>query len=283
MKGEAMERLTDNRRTYTFYVDDAVLDVFGPQIGAYGIAVYALLARHAKHKQAFPSYKLIQQKLKIGRMTVVRTLAALEKAGLITITTRKSRVGDYDTKLYTLCDLSSFRGGGTCEVPPDTPQIPPGTCERPGVVPVRYQGGTCEVPEGISLKESHLKDPDPPIVPPGGGVAVSGKTVARPRTKKKTGYPTAPEAQATLRALVFDAAFDAWVRDKGLTIDLSVEWERFTGYGLAHGKEYADWRHAFMNWLTSPYQSKPASAVGNSNTMSKEAFIAEAEKWKGRI
>ena len=273
-----MESLTDKRRTYTFYVDDAVLDVFGPSIGAYGIAVYALLARHAKYKQAFPSYKLMQKKLGIGRMTVVRTLAMLEKAGLITIETRKSHVGDYDTKLYTLCDLSSFRGGGTCEVLPGTPGIPPDTCEVPGVVPVRYQGGTCEVPEGISLKESQLKDPDPPIVPPGGPVDTKVRKVATRGRRTKTYYPTDPEAQDALRATVFVPTLHAWVRRKGIALDLDAQWECFTGKALAKGYTYLDWRQGFMNWLTSPYQTPGPPRKTNAQRAQELEAWAQQQK-----
>jgi hypothetical protein len=281
-----MECLTDKRRTYTFYVDDAVLDVFGPKIGAYGIAVYTLLARHAKHKQCFPSYRHIQKQLGLSRQTVWRTLELLVKEGLISREQRSSAHGDNDSNLYTLLDLSAHHvhEGSSSQEPPSSSQEPPGTPEEPGVVPHRNQGSSSQEPEGILIKGSHLKELNPPHSPPQGGeLGVAEKTVATPRQKKKTRYPTAPEAQATLRTLVFDAAFDAWVREKGLTLDLSAEWERFGSKCLAKGYQYEDWRHAFMNWLTSPYQPKPACVVGTSKTMDPETFMAEMDKWKGRI
>ena len=117
-----MECLTDKRRTYTFYVDDAVLDVFGPKIGAYGIAVYTLLARHAKHKQCFPSYRHIQKQLGLSRQTVWRTLELLVKEGLISREQRSSAHGDNDSNLYTLLDLSEHHthGGGSSQEPPSS-------------------------------------------------------------------------------------------------------------------------------------------------------------------
>ena len=87
-----------------------------------------------------------------------------------------------------------------------------------------------------------------------GGKEGNGATQER---REKTYYPTDPDAQATLRTLVFDAGFDAWLHTTGITLNVADQWERFGRYALAHGKSYADWRHAFMNWLTSPYQAQP--------------------------
>jgi len=109
--------LKDGRRTYTFYLDDEVIDTFGPKIGAYGVAVYALLARHAKHSQCFPSYTRIQKQLGLSRQTVWRTIDCLVREGLIHREQRNSQQGDLDSNLYTLSDLSQYHGprGSSCE------------------------------------------------------------------------------------------------------------------------------------------------------------------------
>lgn len=97
------EHLQDARRTYTFYMDDAVLDVFATRIGAYGVAVYALLARHAKNKQAFPTYTTMQETLGMSRQTLDLTLGRLMQEGLLTLDTRTP--DDPDTTRYRLRDL----------------------------------------------------------------------------------------------------------------------------------------------------------------------------------
>jgi CelD/BcsL family acetyltransferase involved in cellulose biosynthesis len=107
-------------------------------------------------------------------------------------------------------------------------------------------------------------------------VGVHGGKVATQRTRKKTYYPTDPDAQDTLRALVFDAHLAAWVREKGLTLDLAAEWERFASKALAKGYQYVDWRQAFMNWLTSPYQTP--NTAPDTLRQRKEALRAWAEK-----
>jgi hypothetical protein len=156
---EQPSEIIDSRRTYTFYVDDALIDHFAPQIGVYGIAVYVLLVRHAKNHQAFPSLTRITERLSISRRTAQRTLTDLEKAGLITIKKRRSIHGDADTNLYIIRDLAHVRGGGGfLQTPPGSPETPPGSLETPGVVSYRHQGGVSRELEGISLKESHLKE-----------------------------------------------------------------------------------------------------------------------------
>jgi hypothetical protein len=276
------DRVLDARPRHWFYIDNAVIDQHAAAIGAMGLAVYTALVRHANGSgKAYPSLRRLERLLGISRHTLIKYLDVLEKHQLIAKHYRKSADGDATSTLYRILPV-----GGAGDTPGGATSAPPGEGDAPQVVQPVHHGGARSAPEGLkSLKDLRdLKDLNPPHSPPlGGGLPVSGKTLATPRMKKKTGYPTDPDAQATLRALVFDAAFDTWVRDKGLTLDLGLEWERFGSKALAKGYQYVDWRHAFMCWLTSPYQPKAAAAVGNSKTMAPEAFMAEMDKWKGRI
>ena len=158
------DRVVDKRRTYTFYIDDAAIDSFAEQIGVYGIALYALLVRHSRHHETFLGYKFMMSKLQIGRSTLVRTLALLEEVGLIAIETRRAEVGDYDTKLYKILDLSHLRGG-TTRVPPGTPETPPGTPETPRW----YHTGT-------TMKESSFKGLKPKTPNPTSGEQILAAT-----------------------------------------------------------------------------------------------------------
>lgn len=162
MPEPADTRVRDTRRTYTFYMDDALIDIYGPQIGAYGVALYALLARYAKHHEAWPGYKTMAAQLHISRMTVIRTLQCLARVGLIEIDTRHTPDGDYDTKLYRLCDLSKGRGG-ISQIPPGTSQIPGWSTTDTTVVSQVDQ-------KESQKKESQLRDPDLPPTPMNGGV-----------------------------------------------------------------------------------------------------------------
>ncbi len=58
-----------------FWVHHQVLDRYGTQLGPYGIAVYAALCRFASQQQmAFPSQKLIAEKIGASRSKVSREL-----------------------------------------------------------------------------------------------------------------------------------------------------------------------------------------------------------------
>jgi DNA-binding transcriptional ArsR family regulator len=152
------DALKDNRRTYHFWTDDALIDTYGPRIGAYGIAVYALLARHATKSQSFPSYKHMMFHLKISRQTITRTLEKLSKEGLISKEKRRSHYGDSLTNLYTLHhidhDCSSVQGTSPEDVPPSPEDVPPSPEDVPFLrIPI----------EGDSQKERLL----PPLSPQG--------------------------------------------------------------------------------------------------------------------
>ncbi|MGB2775418.1 MAG: helix-turn-helix domain-containing protein, partial [Anaerolineae bacterium] len=66
-----MNQIIDERRTNWFWIDNEVVDRFGPQIGAYGLAVYAALARFADgHTRiAFPAIPTIATQLSVHRST----------------------------------------------------------------------------------------------------------------------------------------------------------------------------------------------------------------------
>lgn len=250
-------QLADKRRTFTFYVDDTVIDEFCPTIGVYGLAMYVLLVRHAKNGQCFPSYRLLTQKLGIGRATVKRTLELLEKHGLVTKENRKTTVGDADTNLYTIMDLSHLhpRRGSSVESPPSSVVDPPSSVVSPGVVPQRAQGGLSTELEGILIKESQLKEKNSPLSPQGDNEAVVRGDGTIGKANRKTRMARDPEKQTILKTHIIDASFLVWFANNGLTLNLEQEWTAFVGKALANGYAYVDWRQAFMNWLTSSYQN----------------------------
>lgn len=89
-----------------FSLDNAIIDVHAPRIGALGVAIYTTLARYANRKtgQCWPSVGRIAHTLKLARSTVKVHLRKLERAGLIAISPRRAAAGDPTSHLYTLRD-----------------------------------------------------------------------------------------------------------------------------------------------------------------------------------
>ena len=88
------------------WLDTAVVATYGPVIGAYGVAVYAVLAQHAKRhvETCYPSIGTIARLLSLSRSTVKKTLRRLEAQGLIAVQPRQDGQGDPTSNLYTLLD-----------------------------------------------------------------------------------------------------------------------------------------------------------------------------------
>jgi hypothetical protein len=171
---------SESRRTYTFYVDDAVLDRYGPRLGVYGIAVYVYLVRRAKQRRAFPSYKTIGAALGISRDKALKTVHMLVELGLVSITRRTSAAGDPDSNLYEITDLSPLRRGSQ-QLPGSSCKLLPGSHELPQVVVEDDHGSTPQRPPYAralpSLKGSQLKEENPPN-PPDGCAGEHGSAVA---------------------------------------------------------------------------------------------------------
>src|SRR4029453_18761629 len=92
----------------SFRVDNIIIDEYGEKIGAIGIAIYNVLARHAERQTGicYPSIGLIARKLKLGRTTVKKYLRILLNYSLIAISSRLSDEGDPTSNLYMLLDPS---------------------------------------------------------------------------------------------------------------------------------------------------------------------------------
>ena len=100
-----------NRRKHPFYiVDNAVLDIYGPQLKPNGIAVYNALCRYADREgTCYPSIKTIATKIGVGRCTVIKAIQKLVSLGLVEIETRYSSNGDKDSNLYILLEVDPVK------------------------------------------------------------------------------------------------------------------------------------------------------------------------------
>jgi hypothetical protein len=134
---EAPRHLRSRRPGQWCWLDTAIVATYGPQIGAYGVAVYAVLAQHAngRTQACWPSIGRIASLLKLSRSTVKKTLRTLEAEGLLTVQARRDPEGDPTSHCYTLLDPTPESPASVVEVPAggrssDTP--PPATTQPTG-------------------------------------------------------------------------------------------------------------------------------------------------------
>lgn len=143
MSAEHKAEIRDRRKPGWFRIDDELIEVYGPEIGVHGIAVYAAICKHAdKTETSHPGLRLLCEKLKIGRKKLLDTLALLKRVGLIEIES-----GDrVSVNVYTLLDVP--KGGSN---------------ENQGVVPTRTRGGSEQHQGGGSNENRNQKkyEPDP--------------------------------------------------------------------------------------------------------------------------
>jgi DNA-binding MarR family transcriptional regulator len=87
-----------------FWANNALLDEYGPIIGALGIAVYTALARFTDHtgQSCYPSYQTIAQRLNLSRGKVIAIIHQLEACGLVRREPRTDEAGNSQLNRYTL-------------------------------------------------------------------------------------------------------------------------------------------------------------------------------------
>lgn len=93
-------------RPHTFRVDNILIDDYAADIGALGVAVYAVLQRYADRTtgQCWPSVATIARLLRLSKNCVKKYLHLLARLGLITIAPRATAEGDPTSNLYTVHD-----------------------------------------------------------------------------------------------------------------------------------------------------------------------------------
>jgi hypothetical protein len=129
------------RKGEWYWVHHLVLDRYGRQLGPYGIAVYTALCRFASQEQmAFPSQKLIGERIGASRSKVAREMKKLQRLGLIWVAKR-----DGCRNLYFLLGLSGY---------PVENRKEDVFHEDTGCLPVKHPMGTEET-ETISKKNNN--------------------------------------------------------------------------------------------------------------------------------
>ena len=103
------ELTRDWRRRHTFWIDDRVVDEFGPVMGRYpfgsaALAVYAVLARRAdRDGESWPRLRSIAEQAATSERSVRRAMHLLELLGLVEVTACYEAKSQRQTSnLYTL-------------------------------------------------------------------------------------------------------------------------------------------------------------------------------------
>jgi len=94
--------LRDNRGGNWFWLHNAIIDLYGPELGAYGIAVYCCLCRHVGQEQfTWVSQKELAAEIGSSRRQVQRELTKLQEAGLLAVEEQQNEHGQ-TSNTYTL-------------------------------------------------------------------------------------------------------------------------------------------------------------------------------------
>ena len=93
-------------RPQTFRLDNTIIDDYAAEMGAMGVAIYAVLQRYADRTtgQCWPSVSTIARLLRLSKNCVKKYLHLLARRGLITIAPRSTADGDHTSNLYTVHD-----------------------------------------------------------------------------------------------------------------------------------------------------------------------------------
>ncbi|MBK7203439.1 helix-turn-helix domain-containing protein [Candidatus Amarolinea dominans] len=163
---EVMNQIIDERRTNWLWIDNEVVDRFGPQIGAYGLAVYAVLARFADNRTrvAFPAMPTIAALLNVSKNTILTAIKSLEctEPPLLTVTVGGGR----NANTYTLNDLAPHK-----QLPSPTSQeaiadSPPTECAHGRPSPRGHLHHAPRAPAPHHGHPSHHTGTRPPRAPP---------------------------------------------------------------------------------------------------------------------
>jgi hypothetical protein len=114
----------------------------------------------------------------------------------------------------------------------------------------------------ISLKKIPEKKEEPPIVPLQGDM--SGRPLKEKRSKRY--MPKEETAQKAMLRDFVNEAFRVWHVANHPEADIQTQWDWFVRYCLSGGKQYVDFRAAFMNsfaWDNTPAQPRKGGQLTN--------------------
>jgi hypothetical protein len=110
------DQLRDRRTPGWFWAYNSIVDVYGPVIGAYALAVYFVLVRHSNaNGQSFPSIATIARLTHTSPHTVIAAIKTLCDVELLSVTTQTAPGKEaYISNLYTLLEPDVIRFDEGC-------------------------------------------------------------------------------------------------------------------------------------------------------------------------
>lgn len=231
----------DVRRSNWFWIDRVVIDRHGESIGAYGIAVYAVLVSYANENTGvcFPSLQLISNKTKMSVRSVRTTLRKLEEVGLIHTDIRVDTKGQH-SNLYTLLSCPAATASDEQKTPPKGTKSsnPPRQDVPPPPAPgAGTPGRTCRQNEH-NVNEHEVNEEKEQQLQRG----TRAKPPAAAKEKRSTPEPQTPDS---------------------VIVALAAACPRFSTTGPAFGKAVAwckennktpEWIGGFAEWFVSEHE-----------------------------
>ena len=104
MSEKTQLHIRDHRGPGWFFIDKDFITEYGKELGAYGIAVYNILAMHANNttQESYPSYNTIAALMGCSRVKVIHVIEQLEGYKIIEKTKRQGADGVYMSNVITL-------------------------------------------------------------------------------------------------------------------------------------------------------------------------------------
>jgi hypothetical protein len=101
-------------------IDNRIVSRYGPQIGALGIALYAVLSFHADNDthECYPSIRTLSGRLGMCQRRVLKTIQVLEEAGLVQVVCARSSQGRRHVNVYTLLPIPDAQHPAVPETAP---------------------------------------------------------------------------------------------------------------------------------------------------------------------
>jgi len=152
-------RIIDNRKKEKFMMDDEYLNGQAKVCGWQATLVYVSLCRHVnKQQECFPSIKLMQEELSVGRNTILKGIKNLEKHNIIKIEKARSDNGKWLNNIYVLIDKSEWIRSQVLlkDMDQTTSRVPLRTQPCPSQNKTKSLTGTLRKHiEGNTYKETH--------------------------------------------------------------------------------------------------------------------------------
>ena len=110
--------IQDGRCPGWHWASNEILDIYGAQLGPYGLALYYALCRHANREgQSWPSYATLARETGMGKSQAIETMKLLVELKLLRKEPQKDGAGAPTSNLYVLLEVggSAPRGLGVVQ------------------------------------------------------------------------------------------------------------------------------------------------------------------------